>query len=47
MLRINQQYVQIKTLSNLQENTINLLKNNLDRLCGSIEINTPLNGILV
>ncbi|MEG3898061.1 MULTISPECIES: hybrid sensor histidine kinase/response regulator [unclassified Microcoleus] len=51
MLRIKQQYDRIKTLSNLQENTINLLQNNLDDLCGNLmstlphEINTPLNGI--
>lgn len=51
MLRIKQQYDQIKALSNLQENTINLLQNNLDELCGNLvstlphEINTPLNGV--
>jgi len=51
MLRIKYQYDRIKTLSNLQENTINLLENNLDQLCGSLvstlphELNTPLNGV--
>jgi CheY-like chemotaxis protein len=51
MLRIKQQYEQIKSLSNLQENTIELLQNNLDELCGNLvstlphELNTPLNGI--
>ena len=51
MLRIKQQYDLIKTLSNLQENTISLLQNNLDELCGSLvstlphELNTPLNGV--
>jgi CheY-like chemotaxis protein len=52
MLRIKQQYDRIKTLSNLQENTIGFLQNNLDGLCGNLtsilphEINTPLNGIV-
>lgn len=51
MLRIKQQYDSIKRLSNLQENTIELLQNNLDELCGNLvstlphELNTPLNGI--
>ncbi len=51
MLRIKHQYDLIKTLSHLQENTINLLQNNLDQLCGSLvstlphELNTPLNGV--
>jgi two-component system sensor histidine kinase/response regulator len=51
MLRIKQQYDRIKTLSNLQENTIDLLQNNLDELCGNLvstlphELNTPLNGM--
>lgn len=51
MLRIKQQYDRIKTLSNLQENTIAILQNNLDELCGNLvatlphELNTPLNGV--
>jgi two-component system, sensor histidine kinase and response regulator len=51
MLRIKQQYDLIKTLSNLQEDSINHLQNNLDELCGNLvstlphEINTPLNGV--
>jgi two-component system sensor histidine kinase/response regulator len=51
MLRIKHQYDRITNLSNLQENTINLLQNNLDQLCGSLvstlphELNTPLNGV--
>ena len=51
MLRIKHQYDRINTLSHLQENTISLLQNNLDQLCGSLvstlphELNTPLNGV--
>ena len=51
MLRIKQQYDQISTLSKLQENTINLLQNNMDELCGNLsstlphELSTPLNGV--
>jgi len=51
MLRIKYQYDRINTLSHLQENTISLLQNNLDELCGSLvstlphELNTPLNGV--
>lgn len=51
MLRIKQQYARIESLSKLQENTIQLLQNNLDELCGNLvstlphELNTPLNGI--
>ncbi len=51
MLRIKQQHDRIKTISHLQENTINLLQNNLDELCGNLvsslphELNTPLNGL--
>lgn len=52
MLRIKQQYDRIETLSNLQENTISFLQNNLDGLCGNLasilphELNTPLNGVV-
>ena len=52
MLRIKRQYDRNKTLSNLQENTIDFLQNNLDGLCSNLtstlphEINTPLNGIV-
>lgn len=51
MLRIKQQYDQIKALSKLQENTIHVLQNNMDELCGNLsstlphELSTPLNGI--
>ncbi|TAE40428.1 MAG: hybrid sensor histidine kinase/response regulator [Oscillatoriales cyanobacterium] len=51
MLRVKQQYDRIESLSKLQENTIQLLQNNLDELCGNLvstlphELNTPLNGI--
>ncbi|NMF57765.1 hybrid sensor histidine kinase/response regulator [Pseudanabaena yagii] len=51
MLRIKQQYDQIKALSKLQENTIHVLQNNMDELCGNLssslphELNTPLNGV--
>jgi len=52
MLRIKQQYNRIESLSKLQKDTINLLRNNLQELRGNIastlphELNTPLNGIL-
>jgi len=52
MLRIKQQYDRIQSLSHLQRNTINLLKDNLQELRGNLvailphELNTPLNGIL-
>jgi signal transduction histidine kinase len=52
MLRINQQYQRIKELSRLQEHNIELLKANLDELCGNLlltlphELNTPLNGVV-
>ncbi|PZO40536.1 MAG: hybrid sensor histidine kinase/response regulator [Pseudanabaena frigida] len=52
MLRIKQQYDQIKTLSNLQESTIVFLQDSIDGLCGNLastlphELNTPLNGIV-
>ncbi|MBU7584921.1 MAG: hybrid sensor histidine kinase/response regulator [Nostoc sp. TH1S01] len=51
MLRIKQQYDQIKTLSQLQINTIDILQKNLNELRGNLfsslphEFNTPLNGI--
>jgi two-component system sensor histidine kinase/response regulator len=51
MLRIKEQYDQISALSKLQENTIHLLQNNMDDLCGNLsstlphELNTPLNGV--
>jgi len=51
MLRIKQQYDRINLLYSLQENTIDVLQNNLDELCGNLaytlphELNTPLNGI--
>jgi len=51
MLRIKQQYDHINLLYSLQENTIDVLQNNLDELCGNLaytlphELNTPLNGI--
>jgi len=51
MLRIKQQYDQIKSLSKLQENTIHVLQNNMDELCGNLsvtlphELSTPLNGV--
>lgn len=51
MLRIKEQYDQISALSKLQENTINVLQNNMDELCGNLsstlphELNTPLNGV--
>jgi len=51
MLRIKQQYDQIKALSKLQENTIHILQNNMDELCGNLsstlphELSTPLNGV--
>lgn len=52
MLRIKQQYEQLQTLNELQENTIDLLKRNLETLRGELaktlphELNTPLNGII-
>ncbi|TVU55094.1 MAG: hybrid sensor histidine kinase/response regulator [Arthrospira sp. PLM2.Bin9] len=52
MLRIKQQYDQIYKLSNVQNNTIQLLKKTLDQLRGNLasslshELNTPLNGVL-
>ena len=52
MLRINQQYQRIKELSRLQEHSIELLKANLEQLCGNLlltlphELNTPLNGVV-
>ena len=52
MLRINQQYQRIKALNNLQDHNIQLLKANLDELCGNLlltlphELNTPLNGVV-
>lgn len=51
MLRIKQQYDNIKMLSKLQENTIDLLQTNLTELRGNLasslphELNTPLNGL--
>ncbi len=51
MLRIKQQYDQIKALSKLQENTIYVLQNNMDEVCGNLsstlphELSTPLNGV--
>ncbi len=51
MLRLKQQYDQIKALSKLQENTIHVLQNNMDELCGNLsftlphELSTPLNGV--
>lgn len=51
MLRIKEQYDQIKALSKLQENTIHVLQNNMDELCGNLsyslphELHTPLNGV--
>jgi signal transduction histidine kinase len=51
MLRIKQQYDSIQTLSQCQENSIQLLKTTLSGLRGNIaralphELNTPLNGI--
>jgi two-component system, sensor histidine kinase and response regulator len=52
MLRIKQQYEQIKLLSQMQESTIDVLQNNLNELRGNLsaslphEFNTPLNGIV-
>jgi two-component system, sensor histidine kinase and response regulator len=51
MLRIKQQYDRIKTLSQLQANTIDILQKNLHELRGNLfsslphEFNTPLHGI--
>ncbi len=52
MLRIKQQYDNIQNLSQIQENTINILESTLNELRGNLasslshELNTPLNGIL-
>ena len=52
MLRIKQQYDNIKTLSHIQANTINILESTLNELRGTLasrmshELNTPLNGII-
>ncbi|WP_271253070.1 hybrid sensor histidine kinase/response regulator [Pseudanabaena sp. Chao 1811] len=52
MMRIKQQYDNIKSLSNLQTQTIDLLQNSLQELSGNLasslphELNTPLNGIV-
>ena len=52
MLRIKQQYDNIQTLYDIQENTINVLESTLSELRGNLasslshELNTPLNGIL-
>lgn len=52
MMRIKQQYDSIKSLSNLQTQTIDLLQNSLQELSGNLasslphELNTPLNGIV-
>ncbi|HEY9645018.1 MAG TPA: hybrid sensor histidine kinase/response regulator [Chroococcidiopsis sp.] len=52
MLRIKQQYDSIKTLSDLQKDTIDLLQSTLDEMRGGLasslphELNTPLTGIL-
>ncbi|WP_449417828.1 hybrid sensor histidine kinase/response regulator [Phormidium nigroviride] len=52
MLRIKQQYDNIQTLYEIQENTINVLESTLNELRGNLasslshELNTPLNGIL-
>lgn len=51
MLRIKQQYDSLQTLSECQEDTIQLLQNTLSELRGNVaralphEFNTPLNGI--
>ncbi|XZO01990.1 MAG: response regulator [Microcoleus sp.] len=51
MLRLKQQYDKIRSLSKVQENTIDLLQKNLNELSGNLasslphELNTPLNGI--
>lgn len=52
MLRIKRQYDEIKSLSNLQTQTIDLLQSSLQELSGNLasslphELNTPLNGIV-
>ncbi|HLO47025.1 MAG TPA: hybrid sensor histidine kinase/response regulator [Kamptonema sp.] len=52
MLRIKQQYDNIQNLSQIQENTIDVLEKTLNELRGNLasslshELNTPLNGIL-
>ncbi|AKG23539.1 hybrid sensor histidine kinase/response regulator [Calothrix sp. 336/3] len=51
MLRIKQQYDSLQSFSHLQENTISLLRANLNDLRGNLvralphELNTPVNGI--
>ncbi|MEK0179089.1 MAG: hybrid sensor histidine kinase/response regulator [Oscillatoriales cyanobacterium] len=51
MLRLKQQYDKIRSLSKVQESTIDLLQKNLNELSGNLasslphELNTPLNGI--
>ncbi len=51
MLQIKQQYDRIKSLSEMQEHTIDLLQANMNELCGNLsstlphELSTPLNGI--
>ena len=53
MLRIKQQYDRIQSFSQLQRNTIDVLRGNLQELRGNLmaslphELNTPLNGVLV
>ncbi|BAW97566.1 two-component hybrid sensor and regulator [[Synechococcus] sp. NIES-970] len=52
LLRIKTQYDQISELAQLQRNTIDLLRQNLEALQGNLaasfphELNTPLNGII-
>lgn len=52
MMRIKQQYDNIKNLSNIQNQTIEILQNSLGELSGNLvstlphELNTPLNGII-
>jgi len=51
MLQIKQQYDRIKSLSEMQEHTIDLLQCNMNELCGNLsstlphELSTPLNGV--
>ena len=53
MLRIKQQYDRIESFSQLQRNTIDVLRGNLQELRGNLvaslphELKTPLNGVLV
>ena len=53
MLRIKQQYDRIQSFSQLQRNTIDVLRGNLQELRGNLvaslphELKTPLNGVLV